>query len=533
MFCKFGAPSFKLYQRISPYKLTIRHVVIPSSGPARAAALAEKRRAARNLTRIAFITNDDHKRASDLLQTLLLHPDAASSIKEFTIAPAGVYTSYGFRSRNAKENRVWEQHAAAHLESALGNHILLEQCLLALVDCDEEARAAGLRAVYEQVGLSIGDHAPKPIPEYEILEQDAIPILLLWICTNLETLRLSDGYIAHWHLEQYINLVNYGRLPGLANVKRVEFATPTKQSQDDRFFDVFHFTRSVQLVHRLPKLESVLFQAARELDVGDYRIIPRCGNMKRLELSHVDISCLMFATLISIPKELEELKVWLGGFSSHNGGLPYWIARYAWRLLLPHKDTLTSLDIDTDISIFWVAPNNVSGHEEDYDELSEDGEEFMPPVFREFKEADRLIGSNYAHEDIKLKNTDVAHVVYGSFSDFRALKHLRIGVVSLLGPTAQQASADDPRRLHDLGVRLVDLLPPSLESFALYGYERGYCKDVDDQVDELMEVKGEKFPMLVNIEGIQDTIGSIDTVYGGEPEEGKEWDRGEQDWGWK
>ena len=84
-----------------------------------------------------------------------------------------------------------------------------------------------------------------------------------------------------------------------------------------------------------------------------------------------------------------------------------------------------------------------------------------------------------------------------------------------------------------MGVRLVDLLPPSLESFALYGYERGYCKDVDDQVDELMEVKGEKFPLLVNIEGIQDTMGSITTVYGGEPEEGKEWNRGEQDWGWK
>ena len=97
---------------------------------------------------------------------------------------------------------------------------------------------------------------------------------------------------------------------------------------------------------------------------------------------------------------------------------------------------LTSLDFDTDISIFWVAPNNVSGHEEDYDEVFEDGEEFMPPVFREFKEADRVIGSKHAHEDIKLKNKDVAHVVYGSFADFRALKHLRIGVVSLLGPTA-------------------------------------------------------------------------------------------------
>lgn len=402
---------------------------------------------------------------------------------------------------------------------------------MSLQDCDPDARAAGLRAVYEQAGLSMDNQAPEPIAEYEIIEKDAIAVLLLWKCTNLETLRLSVSFWAHWHVEQYLTLANYGRLPGLANVKRVEFATPGSQADDSREFDIFYFPSAMQLIHRLPQLETVLLETVREgQTVFDNRFVPRWGNIKRLELSYVDMSYNTFAMLMSIPKELEALKLWMGGMITVEGS-PDWYARYAWRLLLPHKDTLTSLDIDTDTLI--NGGRRIFDYDSEDDEEESEDEEFIRPAFQEFKEADEAIGNNYSHQDIEPTNEDGEFVIYGSFADFKTLKHLRIGVKSLLGPPAPRNSIDEPIRLLDLGVRLVDLLPSSLESFALYGYDRGFCKDVDEQVDELMEVKSDRFPSFVTIEGVHNTIDSIYTLYGFRPQDGKHWDRGEQDWGWK
>lgn len=496
--------------------------MIPPSGPGRQAALAKLEQTTRSLTRISLIDDFDVNRAADLLEVLFLHPDAASSITEiiFCINPVE-----GGTTRGPPALLTWKHHEA-HADADIGDYVLLEQCILSL-KCGSDSQAAGLRSVYERAGsTSVPSEDADLKPKFPVRRNDAVAILLLWMCTNLETLRLGTKFTKHLHLEQYLTLVNYGRLPGLTDVQHVEFVTPKDRAQDEREFDELQFGTSLQTIHRLPKLESILMEGVCKAYDSTYPwFVPRCGNMTRLELSHVDLGYDAFATLVSVPKELEELKLSLGGLIALNGN-PVWLPQYVSRMLSCHKNTLTSLDIDTEI----VVTNH--GHywwgDDKYPSPRHIKREEKEPVYKQFREDDTKVSAGYAHESIKLTKEDCMGTIYGSFADFKALKHLRIGIKSLLGLSKRHG---DPANLPDL--RLVAMLPSSLESFALYGYERGDNEDVDGQVDEFMQKRETLFPSLVDMEGIEEKIDSIDDLYGCEPDDGEGWDRGEQDWGWK
>lgn len=489
--------------------------MIPPSGPERLAALAALEETARGYTHIDLHSADVDDEA-DLLEFFLLHPDAASSVTLFSIC----IDLKRYRSTDAipvsDGNRTWEQHA-----SYAGDYVLLEQCLLNL-KLSEDARAAGFRAIREQMPQAGPMPGEGAIPQFRIRRHEAVAILLLWVCTNVETLRLAKEYPLHMHLEQYFNLVNYGRLPGLGNVKRVEFFTPGAEAEDDRFYDAFQFAISLQGIHRLPRLESVLMEAVCTPENYDYdKFAPRCGNMKRLEFSHVDLDYSVFATLVAIPKELEELQISLGGLMSYVGGNPEWLPQYVQRVLLCHKNTLKSLDIDTETA----AMSHKGRFSEDDYQSPQLRREDKVPIYREFLDEDLKVSEQYHHQT-PTRPVEIEHTepVYASFADFKVLKHLRIGIYSLLG-LAQGPGGE--KTLPDFGVNLVDVLPPSLESLALYGYERGDCKDVDKQVDDFLHRKEAMFPLLIEVEGIESKIESIRDRHGYEPDDDNVWDRGE------
>ena len=83
------------------------------------------------------------------------------------------------------------------------------------------------------------------------------------------------------------------------------------------------------------------------------------------------------------------------------------------------------------------------------------------------------------------------------------------------------------------GYRLVDALPPKLESLRLYGYQKGQYTVVDDQVAELLEKKSELFPNLVDIEGVDELIPGVPGTWDPEPGEEEVWKRSTENLDWE
>lgn len=75
--------------------------------------------------------------------------------------------------------------------------------------------------------------------------------------------------------------------------------------------------------------------------------------------------------------------------------------------------------------------------------------------------------------------------------------------------------------------RLIDALPPNLESLRLYGYKKGDHAIIDSHVNELLEKKAELFPILLGeIEGIDEYLPGVPGTYEGDsPSEDELWQR--------
>ncbi|KAK0647142.1 hypothetical protein B0T16DRAFT_446940 [Cercophora newfieldiana] len=92
----------------------------------------------------------------------------------------------------------------------------------------------------------------------------------------------------------------------------------------------------------------------------------------------------------------------------------------------------------------------------------------------------------------------------GRLDNFDALAHLSIRIGLLLG--YDDAFIDHKQLVPSANYRLVEALPPNLESLRLYGYRKGENSVIDSHVTELLERKSELFPDLVDIEGIDKFI---------------------------
>lgn len=508
--------------------------IIPPNGPARETALAAWADRARTLTRISLINTQDFTQAFNLVKALLIHPDSVSCIKEITICiDVGNNNRIGSaRGGGHPPNRTWELHA-----TATGESVILQNCIKTLrlgPDCDAAAfKAIGvdpticIPQTYND-GVFVNDeHGQVPYTHPD----EAIAIILLWACRNLETVQLGLSFPIHSAMDQYLTLANYGLLPGLAKVKRVEFVTPKAKIEDYRYYEESQPFIQFQWVHRLPRIESVSIigaEAAIELRLDWF--VPRCGKMKRLEITHSSYGTGILSALISIPEELEELKISLGGLFELDGRGPF-IPRQLHNALLNHKQSLTFLDIDTERSTNTdrlVVPGQYI-HESDMRKT-----ERKESVYQAFKLQDTAVSKQHMHDATRPTDEELTAPVWPSFADFKNLKHLRIGLHSLLG--AFCFVGETGCRLPDFGVRLVDQFPASLESLTLYDYERGLSEDADRQIDELLALKEDRFPRLKHLDGVESKIKSLQQLYGHYDSEDSEemiWDHGEQDWSWK
>ena len=281
---------------------------------------------------------------------------------------------------------------------------------------------------------------------------------------------------------------NYGqsKKPCLQNLKHVHIMRDARCQPDA--YGRFQMLPYIQRIHRPPALESVGIDSVEEYQLAQDFFVPRTGNMTKVAISGCDISDHLMATIISISKALQEFKTSRGGLITTDGATNELRVQYIREALTVHKNSLRVLDpsLGAEASLY------VSDSDSEELDAEEEREEL------EFKEEQvRIQHLDYGIDRIPIDKaisvmpdfeTKRPHgATIGSFHDFPHLRRLSVSMACL---PYQSPS------------RLIDGLPPSLEYLRLYGYTRGENSDVDENVDELMEKKGEKLPRLTVIEGI-------------------------------
>lgn len=355
-------------------------------------------------------------------------------------------------------------------------------------------------------------------------------ILLFSLCENISTLYLAE-YLYQQPVLNYLLRGNYGQMrnPPLQKLKNVRFINSVWT--DERVYGTIEILQYLQLVHRLPALETVTMDAIQSYQADRTFFIPGTGNMKKMEITHCDIPGDFLALMISIPKALEEFKLSIGGLWSTDSGQPFVRPFHIGQALYAHRKSLRLLDIDLDMvvqdtpDLFWDTKDKEKEKENDSDWLVKDQ---YDQYGRDRIALDKEISINPERSDSKEYGRTI-----GSLYDFPQLTHLSISIITLLGSRDEWQTPN--RLLKPAPFRLVDGLPPSLEYLCIYGYVRGSNVDVDEQIEELLARKDEKLSRLKVIKGVDEHIPSFRDVYGEEDEPGEDqlYVRGSLDLGWK
>ncbi|KAF5575151.1 hypothetical protein FPCIR_13288 [Fusarium pseudocircinatum] len=455
-----------------------------------------------NYSRIQISSKEDTKRLYSLLQSYIEDPSRAKAVKEVVIdASPWIYAS-------TSKIPIYDE-----LPTSMGYEEL------------GDVSETRLRRYARQ--LDLGDETADQVDkilswkcrEYEFMIRKesefsiAMIILLFSLCENISTLYLAE------HLQQpvmdYMLKANYAQMksPPLQKLKHVRFFAGARS--DERFYTAFDILGFIQLIHRLPALESVAVDGTCDYQADRQFFVPGTGNMKRLEITHCDISPSFLTVMISIPQALEELKLSIGGLMTLDGAdthsEPFCIAK----ALSAHRQSLRVLDIDVDAgaganALDWDVDRN-------YKEGEDDGTNWEVKDQLDIYGRDRLALDKKISTGHKVDSGKEYTPTIGSLHDFPHLTHLSIGIMPLLGEydwwKPPFRSKEPPYRLEKPApLRLVDMLPPSLEYLCLYGYARGENPDVDEYIDELLAKKDDKLPILKVIEGIDKRVRDIKDI---------------------
>jgi hypothetical protein len=456
-------------------------------------------------SRISICNPKDTERLYSLLKTYAQDPSRAETVSEVIIDTQRWYPMFDNsqpRKQKSKNSPIDEGHVALHT-------------YIRSLSLDENTTFDYIGAVDTKRRAVMGWHACDSDSACSSLKFEVVGLVLLFsFCKNITTLYLAEEM--YHSVDEYMIKLNYEDInnPGLRSLKHVHFTASQPDTNEPRYYATVEILRYMQLIHRLPALESVTMDGLQEYQPTYVYFVPRSGNMKKLETTHCHIGSDYLRRMISVPKSLEEFKLSIGGMWSTDGGMPVYPPYEIGKALGAHKDTLRVLDIDAGISI---SADNYPRVKLKYDEA--DLEERAcrhvrgrpgEPYGRDRIAADKAISikTKIAEEDTKERDRTI------SFHDFSRLTHLSIGMVALLGDWDDDRW-DPPFKLaKPAPFRLIECLPPSLEYLCIYGYVRGANLDVDEHVDELLAKKSEKLPKLKVVKGIEEFVPGLKDVFG-------------------
>ncbi|KAF5568014.1 hypothetical protein FPHYL_2948 [Fusarium phyllophilum] len=454
-----------------------------------------------NYSRIQIRSEEDTKRLYCLLQSYIEEPSRAKAVTEVVIdATPRTYASWS------------KVPGYDELPTSLGYEELGDRPEIRL------RRYARQLELSDETAGQVDKILSWKRWEYEFKLQKesefsiALIILLFSLCENISTLYLAENL--QKPVLDYMLKANYAQMksPPLQKLKDVRFFAGARS--DERFYSALDTLRFIQLIHRLPALESVAMDGMSDYQADRTFFVPGTGNMKRLEITHCDISPSFLAVMISIPKALEEFKLSIGGLMTIDGAdtssEPFYIAR----ALSAHRHSLRVLDLDVDVgaganAVDWDVDRN---YEEEDDGTDWEIKDQLDLYGRERLALDKKISTLH-----KMENGKEYTPTLGSLHDFPNLTHLSIGIMPLLGEydwwKPPFRSKEPPYRLEKPApFRLVDMLPPSLEYLCLYGYTRGENPDVDEHIDEFLAQSGDNLPNLKVVRGIDERMRDVKDI---------------------
>ncbi|RWA05050.1 hypothetical protein EKO27_g10055 [Xylaria grammica] len=430
-------------------------------------------------TRIRVHGVDDFKKLYPLILDYIREPELASSVKEFVFRSHLWELRYYCETDQTEVLRAQEdardisqEHALFQLVTDLGIEEserpdwvkILSWMKPEFVAAQEEALAATNRSweisrFYHRGNTVFAHHAAA---------------ILLLLCPNIEILKIEEGSVI---VEDILRRNNYGLLPA-AHLQKLRHVTLLPTSDpilgDERFYIHLDILGMLRLFHRLPAIESVSVDAVwTNYDAGYIEHFPPAtSNLKKI---HV-----------------EEFTFTAGGRATSDGGSAVMFANIIGKALHEHKSTLRKIDLDID--------EHVDRYEDVYgyrhaDDESGHWEGWVDEWF--MRDAEISTGPWMVSE---LPSTRPYGATIGSMHDFESLTHLSIGIMALLGA-----------------------LPKSLEYLLIRGYERGKVKRYDDQIDEFLLVKQDRFPLLKEVHGINETIPIAASVEDPDGNDGQLW----------
>ena len=458
----------------------------------------------RRYTRIRVQNEGDIQRLYPLILDYIREPELASSVKEFVFrSHFPLYDSYG--CWNNKDRGV-ALTAAENARDISQEHEILR--VLTDLGLEESERLEWARVLTwmkpelvaareKNLNGAFGD--TKHFYRYrDRLFAHHASTLLLLLCPNIATIKYEDGSAI---VEDVLRRNNYGLLPQvhLQNLRDVVLLPTTHTTMGDtRFYIYLDLLSLLRLFHRLPSIESVITDGVGPNYDGWFLpdFPPATSNMKKIHVGHALYGGETIETLIRIPRRLEELTLTTGGRSTIDGGSYLITAKQIGQALSMHKESLRKIDIDLDDYI------TTSGRsfDDDYDYVEEEGRDEWYLRDEEISMAPLVTDTWKYGESI------------GSMHDFESLTHLSIGIKSLLGADFPgQHSHDPPYRLggeknYEPPFRLAEALPKSLEYLLIRGYERGYVKEYDSQIDELLLNIETCLPLLKELHGVHEYI---------------------------
>jgi hypothetical protein len=481
-----------------------------------------------NYSRIRFQKPDDIERLYPLLTSYVRSPPRAKNVSEIVIDLG--YWSYFSFSVFPHEEQVQEMVVDENIRDEF--HIQLQDYVRGL-DFDDNTTTRFIQSLdwkhRQMTGAWQGPGSKRKRENFQF-GITAI-VLLLSLCDNISTLYLGES-LCQKPILDYMVKGNYREIKNspLQNLKNVRFIT--SYISDERNYGRIEILEYIQLIHRLPALESVAMDAIQEYQADRVFFIPGTGNIKRMEITHCDISGEFLATMISIPKALEELKLSIGGLWSRDGGGPLIRPFHVGIALSAYKDSLRVLDIDIDNVGNDTGEYGWDPTEEDNLDIDEEERNWLmnrqlDKYGRNRITMDKAISTAIEKSPMK----DYGRTI-GSLHDFPRLTHLSISIMTLLGSYGNWQTPF--RLLKTAPFRLVDGLPPSLEHLCIYGYVRGDNPDVDGHIDELLSKKAEKLPRLKVIKGVYEHVQGLKDIFDGYClDEQDLYVRKEFDLGWK
>ncbi|KAH6677864.1 hypothetical protein F5X68DRAFT_264020 [Plectosphaerella plurivora] len=336
-------------------------------------------------------------------------------------------------------------------------------------------------------------------------------IALLSLCKHIKYLQIGTFYPFFDEpdaFEEYMVRSNYGDIPnpGLQNLEIVH-CDPGGFS-DCRYYDSIYPLESLDCFFKLPALQTVRMTGVDESDNNEmFLFLPGTGTFSNLHFTHVGLTTEGICAMIRSAKRLEEFKIKTGGLEAIDSGFASMALCLLGRCLAEHKSTLRVLDFNVTEDICSYG-NDEDKHKYPEDEEDEHEEEMKKYDLEANEYTHPIVGKQKFQAPLFCKELPDTRSLQtegiGSLDEFEVLTHLSIIPKVLLGIRPHSETTEDGKH------RLVDMLPPGLESLCFYEYEKGKDEHLDGQVKEVVDAVGSRFPGLNDVRGVDELVAAGD-----------------------